>query len=151
MTLAAELREALDRVDGKVEHDVWTDEELAAFLEEHPMIRTLLFEGFDLDEIMEAMDAGLMALAERSEGNPGNDPFSTSPLHDTTSAGKGGGDRPNGRDRTGECTGCSCSNYVCTCTCDGKDRTIDMTKYYKRGKKAYMAHWRTHHGKEHSR
>lgn len=151
MALAQELQEALGRIEGIEDEDAWTDEEVAAFLEEHPMVRALLFEGFELEEIMEAMEAGLTKLSERAEGNPGNNPFRTAPLHDTSSAGKGGGDRPNGRKKTGECT-CGCSNYVCTCNCDGGMRTVDMTKYYKSGRKAaYMAHWRKNHGKEHSK
>jgi len=145
-----QLEEGVSKADTSANDDALTDEELAAFLEEHPMVRTLLFEGFDFEEIMEAMDAGLMKLAERAEGNPGNNPFRTAPLHDTSSAGKGGGKRPNGRKKTGECT-CGCSNYVCKCNCDDGMRTIDMTDYYSSGRKAaYMSHWRKNHGKEHS-
>jgi hypothetical protein len=170
MGLAEQLQEAVNSIPENFEvhgEDVWTDEEMAAFLEAHPMIATLLFEGFEIDEIMEAMDAGMMALAEA--GNPGNDPFSTQPLHKTNSAGQGGGnpimgvEKGNPRVRTGECVNCSCSGGVCTCTCKRKDskgkltsrtytRTINMSNYYSSGRKAkYMKHWRANHGPEHPR
>lgn len=180
MGLADQLQEAVDSIPETFEtqdEDVWTDEEMAAFLEDHPMISTLLFEGFELDEIMEAMDAGLMVLVEKGKGpnkgggggNKGNDPFSTQSLHKTNSAGQGGGkpimgvEKGNPRVRTGECQDCSCSSGVCTCTCRRKDkdgnltnrtytRTINMSSYYSSGRKAkYMDHWRQNHGPEHPR
>ena len=169
MGLASELQEAVDSIPEDVAEgaaEPWTDEEMASFLEDHPMVMALLAEGFDLDEVMEAMDAGLMALTEKGagpgksgkSGNPGNDPFATAPLHGTSSAGIGGG-KKNPRSATGECPkgSCSCSNYKCTCKCKslktGKAYTkkIDMTKYYTGAKYKYMDHWRVNHGPKHPR
>jgi len=169
MGLVDELQEAVDSIDAAPQaedNNNWTDEEMAAFLEAHPQIAMLVAEGFDTDEVMEALDIGMMQLVEKGSGptkgggggNPGNDPFATAPLHDTNSAGQGGGnpqgdvEKGNGRSRTGECTGCSCSSGKCTCTCNGKKRVIDMTDYYSSGRKAkYMKHWRVNHGPDHPR
>jgi len=161
--LIEELQKAVENIEVEQNTDLWTDEEVAAFLEEHPMITVLLSEGFDFDEIMEAMDAGMMQLVEKGkgpgkgrDGNPGNDPFATAPLHGTSSAGIGGG-KKNPRSRTGECSNCKCKKYVCKCTCKKKGggtytRTINMKGYYGSGRKAkYMDHWRVNHGPVHPR
>lgn len=173
MGLASELQEAVDSIPEEIptepkaegtEEEPWTDEEMAAFLEDHPMVMVLLAEDFGLDEIMEAMEAGMATLTEKGTGpkkgggggNPGNDPFATEPLHGTSSAGIGGG-KKNPRKRTGECPkgSCSCSGGVCTCQCKslktGKSYTkkIDMSGYYAGKKADYMAHWRVNHGPVH--
>jgi len=166
MGLAEELQEAVNSLPGGDPVDVipWTDEEMEAFLEDHPMVSVLVSEGFEPEEVIEALDAGMMQLVEKGKGpgkggvggNPGNDPFSTAPLHPTSSHGVGGGSSATKRTkpytRTGECVNCSCSNGVCECTCNGKPRTIDMSSYYSSGRKAkYMAHWRKNHGPAHPR
>lgn len=109
----------------------------------------LVAEGASIPSALRILDEA----GKFGQGNPGNDPFKTEPLHATNSAGIGGG-RPNPRTRTGECDSCSCENYVCTCDCThpetGKKytKTVDMTSY-KNKKKRYMKHWRQNHGKVH--
>jgi len=158
--LSSELKEALDD-PGFVA--AMSDEELEVFFEDHPEIFDLVLdEDMEVNEAIEYLGelkvpkphqvgrSGLATNKNLQHGNPGNDPFRTAPLHATSSAGKGGGSRPNPRTKTGECKNCKCKNYVCTCTCNGSKRTIDMTAYKAR-KKDYMGHWRKNHGPKHPR
>jgi len=159
--LSSELKEALDD-PGFIA--ALSDEELEVFVEDHPEIFDLVLdEGMDVNDAIEYLGelkvpkphevgrAGLATNKNLRQGNPGNDPFKTQPLHATSSAGKGGGSRAgNPRSKTGECKNCTCRDYECTCTCNGKERVINM-KAYKSRKKNYMADWRKNHGPKHPR
>ena len=169
MMLSRELSEAIaSPTDAE-----WSDAELEAFIDDNPDVFDMVIEGITLDDAIDLMLTGTtveeaLELLEKGHpdfkksaggrfagsggGNPGNDPFSTQPLHDTSAAGSGGG-RPNGRVRTGRIPkgGCKCHNYVCVCKKrDGGKVTIDMSSY-KAKKKVYMERWRATHAKVHAK
>ncbi len=112
--------------------DEWSEEELAAFLDENED----WFE--ECEEIAEG---------DLHEGP--HSPFVNGPtLHDV-GAGRSG---TNGRSQVNKCKCKSAGKYKQRCTCTGKSgkkttRLVNMTKYYASGRKRkYMKKWRKIHG-----
>lgn len=148
MGLAKQINEAVKDLGGEL-----SDADLARFLEAHPVIFEGLEGGLQIEDVMslldtmaefnsghvqasEALDSIFNVIAEVSVHNPFRNKKSIK--HDCAVTGM-----PNPRSEVNKWKNCSCSNYVCTCTGpNGKEKTINMTKYYGAKKKRYMAIWR---------